>query len=166
VLSDEVTINRFLTNAVNVGAHASRVANREELDEAIQRAVGDAELIYCPSVTEAEKDLRLPSNRRTDDYTVANVCVEEVLGAIAETGSLISSSHREKPVQASLLPSHHVALVSSDNIYATLDDFFDSFSESLPTNITLITGPSRTADIELTLTIGVHGPEQLTIIVL
>jgi L-lactate dehydrogenase complex protein LldG len=79
---------------------------------------------------------------------------------------LVCSSQGGKAVQAGLLPAHHVAIVSSENIYETVDDFFATLSDSPPTNITLETGPSRTADIELTLTIGVHGPGRLSIIVL
>jgi L-lactate dehydrogenase complex protein LldG len=71
-----------------------------------------------------------------------------------------------RAVQAGLLPAHHVAIVSRERIFATLDDCFASFKEDPPTNITLVTGPSRTADIELTLAIGVHGPEKLDIIVI
>jgi len=63
------------------------------------------------------------------------------------------------------LAAHHVAILSADNIYESLDQFFSTLGDSPPTNITLETGPSRTADIELTLTIGVHGPGRLTVIV-
>jgi L-lactate dehydrogenase complex protein LldG len=95
----------------------------------------------------------------------ASVCIEEVFGAIAETGSLICSSQSGKPVQAGLLSAHHVAVVPAEKIYECIDDFIGALGDSPPTNITLETGPSRTADIELTLTIGVHGPSRLTVIV-
>jgi L-lactate dehydrogenase complex protein LldG len=91
--------------------------------------------------------------------------VEEASGAVAETGSLVYTSSGGKPVQGGLLPPHHVAIVSIRNIFETFDDCFASFKGVPPTNITVETGPSRTADIELTLTIGVHGPERLSIIV-
>ena len=68
-------------------------------------------------------------------------------------------------MQASLLPLQHVAIVPREKIFATLDDFLTEYATVSPTNITLITGPSRTADIELELEIGVHGPERLDIIV-
>jgi L-lactate dehydrogenase complex protein LldG len=53
---------------------------------------------------------------------------------------------------------------AGERIYETLDDLFAAVSGAPPTNMTLVTGPSRTADIELTLAIGVHGPEKLDII--
>ena len=89
----------------------------------------------------------------------------EVLAGIAETGSIVCASVEGRAVQASLLPSHHLAILPAAKIYATLDDFFQSLSATPPTNIAVITGPSRTADIELTLAIGVHGPERLDVIV-
>lgn len=164
-MTDEQTIERFMNNAESVAAHATRVKDRAQLNAAVLNLISKEESIYCPRLTDVERDLGLPEESEALDYEQATACVEEVLGGIAETGSLICSSHRGKPVQASLLPSHHVALLSTENIYATLDDFFGSFGESPPTNVTVITGPSRTADIELTLTIGVHGPEQVCVIV-
>jgi len=94
------------------------------------------------------------------------VTVEEVPAGIAETGSIVCASSGGRPVQASLLPPHHVAIVRGENIFATLDDFFAGCAAAPPTNFSLITGPSRTADIELTLAIGVHGPERLDVIVI
>ncbi|MCX5862104.1 MAG: LUD domain-containing protein, partial [Deltaproteobacteria bacterium] len=69
-----------------------------------------------------------------------------------------------KFLQASLLTEHHVAIVPREKIFPTFPEFFASLAE-MPTNITLITGPSRTADIEKTLIIGMHGPKKVTVIV-
>lgn len=164
-MTDEKIVELFIENARKVSATAVRVKSDEELKRALSEMVGAGEAIYCPEITEMEKSLDFPSAQRTEDYRIASVCVEEASGAIAETGSLVYTSFGGKPVQGGLLPPHHVAIVSIRNIFETFDDCFASFQDAPPTNITVETGPSRTADIELTLTIGVHGPERLSIIV-
>ncbi len=164
-MKDAENIELFLRNAANAAADARRVTDLDAMNEALKDILGTEGAIYCPGETEKEKAVIVPEDRRVDDYFNASICVEEVFGAIAETGSLICSSKGGRAVQAGLLPSHHIALISPENIYATLEDFFASCGDSPPTNITFVTGPSRTADIELTLTIGVHGPERLSVIV-
>ena len=159
------TVGLFLENASKAAAETFKVSGPAELRQVVSEIINGISPIYCAEASENEKAASIPSEVRTDDYFKAPVCVEEVFGAIAETGSLVCTSERGTPVQAGLLPSHHVAIVASENIFPKLDDFFGSRTSPLPTNITLETGPSRTADIELTLTIGVHGPERLTIIV-
>ena len=161
---DEI-IDLFIGNAAKVAAEPVRVNSNDELNRALEPILAESESIFCPSVTDKEKAVQLPASKRAQDYASASVCVEEVAAAIAETGSLVCSSQGGKAIQAGLLPPHHVAIVSSENIYETVDDFFSTLGDSPPTNITLETGPSRTADIELTLTIGVHGPGRLTVIV-
>ena len=84
---------------------------------------------------------------------------------MAETGSLVQS-REGKPIQMGLLPLHHGAIVPTEKIYEKLDELFATFGDSPPTDIDLETGPSRTADIELTLKLRVHGPERLSTIVL
>jgi L-lactate dehydrogenase complex protein LldG len=67
----------------------------------------------------------------------------------------------------SVVPPVHIAIVAASRIYPTLADvlaMLQSGKEVSPA-ITFITGPSRTADIELTLTIGVHGPQELYVVV-
>jgi L-lactate dehydrogenase complex protein LldG len=87
---------------------------------------------------------------------------------IAETGTLAMFSRPEQPRLASLAPACHVAIVERRQILPDLFDLFEELDESrgdpgspsgkMPSNVTLITGPSKTGDIELQLTTGVHGP--------
>jgi len=153
----------FLENAAIASAGIHPVPDTGELPAALRQVVAIDSPVYCPGVTELEKAAAALFPVRAADYAVAAVTVEEVFGAVAETGTLVCSSEGGRAVQAGLLPSHHVAIVRRDRIFDTLDDLFATVAGAPPTNLTLITGPSRTADIELTLAIGVHGPERLDI---
>lgn len=158
-------VRRFLANAGNAAAGTHTVGDAEGLRRVLSEIVPGTDPAFCPGLTDKEKEAAAALPCRAAGYGGATATVEEVYGAIAETGSLICVSSGGRAVQAGLLPAHHVAIVSRERIFATLDDCFASFAEGPPTNITLVTGPSRTADIELTLAIGVHGPEKLDIIV-
>jgi L-lactate utilization protein LutC len=166
-MSSDAIIERFMTNAANVSAEPVRAEDDERLKSAVGQIVQTCPSVFCPEITEKERVALsvVPPECREIDYRQATVCIDEALGAIAETGSIIFSSDGGHPIQAGLLASHHVAIVASEKVYEKLEDFFVGSKDSLPTNITLETGPSRTADIELTLTIGVHGPARLSIIV-
>ena len=87
--------------------------------------------------------------------------------AIAETGTIVLDSSRERNRLVSVVPPVHIAIVAASRIYATLADVLAMLQsgKELSPAITFITGPSRTADIELTLTIGVHGPQELYVII-
>lgn len=154
----------FLENAAKAAAGTHSVSGTGDLLAALGGVVAIDSPVYCPGVTPIERVAAALFPNRVSDFAAATVTVEEVFGAIAETGTLVCSSEGGRAVQAGLLPAHHVAIVRRDRIFDALDDFFASVAPAPPTNITLVTGPSRTADIELTLTIGVHGPEKLDII--
>jgi len=96
------------------------------------------------------------------------VGVTGAIGAIAESGALAVVSGPGRPRLASLLPPVHVAVLRADLIYATLPDFLAAHPRIADegSNFVLITGPSRTADIEMTLTRGVHGPGEVHVILL
>lgn len=88
--------------------------------------------------------------------------------AIAETGTLVLDSARERHRLVSLVPSVHIAIVDASNIYPTLGEtlaVLHDDTNGISPIVTFVTGPSRTADIELTLTIGVHGPQELYVII-
>jgi L-lactate dehydrogenase complex protein LldG len=88
------------------------------------------------------------------------------MAGIAETGTLILTGGSGRPLTASLLPEFHIAILDSDRIYPSLEQLFKN-QQPLRQEIldapaaVFISGPSRTADIEMTLTIGVHGPREV-----
>ena len=95
-----------------------------------------------------------------------DVGITTAQSAIAETGTLVLDSARERHRLVSLVPPVHIAIIDASKIYTTLSETLAMLgSEELSPTITFITGPSRTADIELTLTIGVHGPQELYVII-
>jgi len=95
------------------------------------------------------------------------VGITNAQAAIAETGTLVLDSSCERNRLVSVVPPVHIAIVAASRIYATLAEVLAMLQSGaqLSPAITFITGPSRTADIELTLTIGVHGPQELYVII-
>lgn len=92
--------------------------------------------------------------------------------AIAETGSLLVFSGEGRGRLASLLPPIHIALLPVERIVRTLPDAFALLQDQFGggafrdrSNLAIISGPSRSADIELSLTLGVHGPKEVHVIV-
>ena len=90
------------------------------------------------------------------------------LGAIAATGSLILWPTREEPRLMSLVPPVHFALLKAsqirDNFYQVQQEF--EWAQGMPTNALLVSGPSKTADIEQVLAYGAHGPKDLVVMIL
>lgn len=87
--------------------------------------------------------------------------------AIAETGTLMLLSGAETPATTSLLPETHVAVLDPRRIVATMEDAWDLLRKEYqqpPRAVNFISGPSRTADIEQTVTLGAHGPYRVLLI--
>jgi L-lactate dehydrogenase complex protein LldG len=96
-----------------------------------------------------------------------DVGISTAQAAIAETGTLVLDSTCERHRLVSLVPPVHIAIINASSICETLSDALALLQKNkeISPAVTFITGPSRTADIELTLTIGVHGPQELFVIV-
>src|SRR6266540_5144120 len=93
------------------------------------------------------------------EMALCDVGITEADFILPETGTLILRSSVEKPRAVSLLPRIHLAIVRPEMLRA---DLHQVFAEAKDSNyLVFITGPSRTADIELTVTLGVHGPKNL-----
>jgi len=158
VVHDEPEAVRVLTQII-LELQSRVPAKRIALSDAplvteLTRGLPVEELQICPPVSELF------------NYDVG---VTMAQAAIAETGTLVLESEKERHRLVSLLPPVHVAIVRSADICSTIGDALKQLrgrEEEMSRAITFITGPSRTADIELTLTVGVHGPKELYVIVL
>jgi L-lactate dehydrogenase complex protein LldG len=94
--------------------------------------------------------------------------ITSAAGAIAETGALILWPSEKEPRLMSIVPPLHIAILKADTIHSSLSEVMqkENWSAKMPTNVVLISGPSKTADIEMTLAFGVHGPKELIVLIL
>ncbi len=90
---------------------------------------------------------------------------------IAETGTLMLTSGPESPSTLTMLPETHVVVLSASQVVGCMEDGWDALRErqgprAMPRTAIFITGPSRTADIELQMYLGAHGPRRLHVILI
>lgn len=92
--------------------------------------------------------------------------VSEALYGLADTGSVVLAASPGEPRARSLLPAVHISLVRESRILPGLDELFAAVGGRLPSALAIVTGPSRSADIEQRLTVGVHGPGEVHVVLL
>ena len=97
-----------------------------------------------------------------------DAAITSTLGGIAESGAVILWPDKKEPRLMSLVPPIHIAVLEADKIFDTFGEAMQAqkWPEKMPTNAVLISGPSKTADIELILAFGVHGPKELIVLIL
>lgn len=89
-------------------------------------------------------------------------------GAIAATGTLVVWPTVAEPRTLSLVPPCHIAILKASTLHTNLPTMMaeQGWANNLPTNLLLVSGPSKTADIQQTLAYGAHGPKQLLVLIL
>lgn len=130
-------------------SHALRDSGREDLPEL---------LIYDEPIESWQPHL----------FNEVDASITSTRGGIAETGSLILWPTPDEPRLMSLVPPIHIAVLEASEIYTTFHEAMGAqkWVSGMPTNALLVSGPSKTADIEQTLAYGVHGPKELIILVI
>jgi L-lactate dehydrogenase complex protein LldG len=122
---------------------------------------------------EARQALALPACETDRPYDIAeleacDVAISQCDALIAQTGSVLVTGRSAGGRALSVLPPHHVVLARKNQLIADLPDAFallkKKYAAGYPSFISLISGPSRTGDIERILVLGAHGPRKLTII--
>ena len=92
--------------------------------------------------------------------------VTSTVAGIADTGTLVLRPGAREPRTLSLVPAVHVAVLRVDTLYASLPVALRALAPpgDMPSNLLLISGPSKTADIQQVLAYGAHGPKELVIV--
>ena len=98
------------------------------------------------------------------------VCVSHAMGGVSETGTLYLTSGPDNPTTLNFLPETHIVVINKKDIRKSYEAMWKSMRRkfgkgNMPRTLNMITGPSRSADIEQTLILGAHGPLRLHIIV-
>ena len=166
----------FQQQAEAVQASIGLVAAAADVPAEVARYLRDANL---PAVIRTGTDPRLaclPWANTTlacsqgpslgDDLTG----VSHAFAAVAETGTLILVSGAENPTSLNFLPDNHIVVINASDIAGDYETVWQSLRQAfgkgeMPRTVNMITGPSRSGDIEQTILLGAHGPRALHIIV-
>jgi L-lactate utilization protein LutC len=106
-----------------------------------------------------------------DACFTADIGITGVDALIAETGTIVQASRPDQPRSLSLLPPVYIAVAERARLVPDLFDWFESTpvalrASGIPACLSLITGPSKTGDIELKLVTGVHGPGEVHVVLM
>ncbi len=163
---------RFVAMAREAAATVDHVASSDALPSAIGSFLDEEGL---PRTVTLAPDSTLRSISWAPEVEAGDgsmeagdpVAVTPAFAGIAETGTLMVHSGPRNPNRLHFLPETHIAVLSAQAVVGGYEDAWTRIVErfeTLPRSVTLITGPSRSSDIERQLQIGVHGPRRLHIV--
>jgi L-lactate dehydrogenase complex protein LldG len=173
-------VDRFLVRAADMQSTVERLSSLGQLPAAVARYIDALDL---PPALAAQKSRRGVCWPELADLDWASAGLEiaphptrgdDRLGitgsfcAIAETGTLVITTGAATPSATMLLPDTHVAVVRADRIVAGMEEAFAlvrAERPGMPRAVNLVSGPSRTGDIEQTIVLGAHGPFRVHIVV-
>jgi L-lactate dehydrogenase complex protein LldG len=170
-------LQRFADRLAAVGGIAERAPDAGGMPQAVLAALAahgartvllsDAAPVLAlrPQLEQAGCRCLLPDADRAL-LLAADAGVSAAQWGIAATGTIVLDAGIECSRQASLLPPLHIALLPADRVLPTLGELLAALRRPLAHAVTLVTGPSRTADIELQLVVGVHGPRALRVVLI
>jgi L-lactate dehydrogenase complex protein LldG len=123
--------------------------------------------IYCwePELQDLLSEYEFPFYKTDKDFEMAEVGITLCEALIARNGSVMVSNANAAGRRLSIFPHHHIVIARTGQLVLDLKDAFQlvksRYGNQIPSMISTITGPSRTADIEKTLVLGAHGPKEL-----
>ena len=182
-------IQRFEFELTRIGGRFHRATSLESARQYIEQVASDRQAgILVASEAQVIDDIDLKARLEKKGIevltettggeflataAVAGIGVSGVDYGLADTGTLVLLARKGQARSISLLPPVHIAVMKPEQVISGLSDLFpllraeaEGEGRGLSSAITFITGPSRTADIELTLVVGVHGPQQLHLVLL
>jgi L-lactate dehydrogenase complex protein LldG len=171
----ESRIASLLARVDALAGRGLRAATREQAREMVNTALRNRSAIASNAPLLEECGIPgLPGVRSgiIERQQLRELCASAEVGitgadyALADTGTLVMLSSPQEARMISLLPPAHIAVVAGERILSGLDELFSILPDpaALTSSMVLITGPSRTADIEQILVRGVHGPGEITVL--
>ncbi|HSC22766.1 MAG TPA: lactate utilization protein C [Casimicrobiaceae bacterium] len=162
-------VQRFLQRAADMSSTTAHVSALEDVPAEVARYLAGAHrrAVCWPALAELDwsrAELQVDARVTSGDDAVG---ITGCFCAIAETGTLVFASAIDAPPTTFLLPETHVAIVRADQIVAGMEEAFARLREergALPRAVNLVSGPSRTGDIEQTIVLGAHGPRHVHIV--
>lgn len=153
---------RFAAALKPIGGTTVRVASHADALEEARRLIGDR-----PVVVDADPVLAGLGLTPVPDPWDAQVGVSTAMAAVAETGSLAVACDADHPRSTSLVPPVHVAVIPDDRLVEGYADAINVLAalDPTPSGMSMITGTSSTGDIEMALVRGVHGPQEVHVII-
>lgn len=162
---------RFRDRALNLATTIDEVQAVADVPAAVARYLRSLNLVpeaVCwpelAALDWAAQDLRVVARAACGDDLVG---ITGAFCAIAETGTLMMCSGPQAPSAASLLPETHIAVIARSRIVTGMEDAWALLRReggAMPRAVNFISGPSRTADIEQTVTLGAHGPYRVHVV--
>lgn len=177
--STDTLYNEFKEKAELLSAEVHRTANMDEARQLVTKIIGELNIdkvVYAPSELVEAIDVTgigkttgivMTDENLRQNAADAGLGISQLDYAIAEIGTIVGNATSIESRMVSVLPPIHLALVRTNNILPNLLETIALYNKNLgelPRYLTFVSGPSRTADIERVLTIGVHGPGRLIIV--
>jgi len=174
----ETQVGLFSNEAIRVEATISRIDDMAGVPGAVSKYLVEnnlpAEIRVSPSL-QGVPWTGQPMLNLTDGIAQGSdsASISRAFGGVAETGTLVFLSGPENPTTLNFVPPIHIAVIAATDIDGDYEavwarlraQFGPESADFMPRTVNWITGPSRTADIEQTLLLGAHGPQQLHIII-
>lgn len=163
---------KMLVDSVDVEELAPRLIEFLHAQQLRKIALADVPLLRKTGLIEAlrrEPALQIKTwdQMTLDELYDYDAGITDVYAAVAETGSLVVRPSPQHGRALSLVPPVHIAIVEPRNFLPDLVDLFAKLSaDGIASSVSLITGPSKTSDIEMKLVVGVHGPTIVKILIL
>jgi len=173
-------VSRFIERAIHMESTVERLASRSDVPAAVARYLDALELPAAIAEQKSHAGVCWPELADLD-WGGAGLAIEArptvghdrlgitgCFGAIAETGTLVFVPGPEMHTGTALLPDTHIVVLRAGDVVATMEDAFARVRAArpgLPRAINLVSGPSRTGDIEQTIVLGAHGPYRVHILV-
>ena len=158
-------IARFRERVLSLASSIDQVASASEVPQALARYLRENNLplqaVCWPEFTQLDWTAQGMNVAAQPAKGSDLVGITGAFCAIAETGTLVLLSGKESPPATSLLPETHIAVVRSTRIVKGMEEAWSLLRKEypvMPRAVNFVSGPSRTADIEQTVTLGAHGP--------